>query len=157
MDHHRIYLSGPISHFTWAQATQWRFDLYEELSEYAEVLDPMRDVEPPEDPNTLVTEAMGSIDPVMMTDRGIVTRDYHDTITATILIVNLLGAQKASVGTIAEISWAWHLKIPTIVIMENDDNPHEHPFIREQTSFRVNTVHRAIAVAKSIMGVPQSW
>jgi hypothetical protein len=155
MEHH-IYLSGPISNLTYAQCTGWRFDITEALDEFADIFDPMRDVDAPT-PDTLVTEALDSIDPVMMTDRGIVVRDYTDTLNSTILIVNLLGATKVSIGTVAELAWAYHARIPTILLMEDSGNPHEHGFVREFASYRVTHIDRAIAVAKSLMGIPEGW
>lgn len=157
MDHHRIYLSGPICGLTFRECTEWRHKVRDRLEDYAEILDPMRDVES-DTPDTVIFDGSGSestADPSLMTDRGIVVRDYTDTVTSTILIVNLLKAKEKSIGTIAEISWAWQSRIPLIVIMETLGNPHEHPFIREMASFRVNTIERAIAVAKSLIGVPE--
>ena len=160
MDHHRIYLSGPIAGLTYVESTQWRYEVFEELADFAEILDPMRDVKPPDDPGFTpdgVGFEFGSIDPAMMTDRGIYTRDYNDTVNSTILFVNLLGAKKASIGTVAEIAWANEKRIPVIVIMEPAGNPHDHPFIREMADYRVHTIERGITVARSIMGVPQGW
>src|SRR5258708_37356165 len=106
MDHHKIYLSGPICGFTFAESTKWRFDVFEELADFAEILDRMRDVMSPT-ADTVIGLSGGSsstADPVMQSDCGIVTRDYNDTTTSTILFVNLLGATKASIGTVAEIA-----------------------------------------------------
>ncbi len=155
MDHHRVYLSGPITGLTMAEATTWRDEITSELDEFAEILDPMRDVEG--SPDTIVTELLVSADPTMMTDRGLVVRDYTDTITSTILIVNLLGARRVSIGTVIELGWAYQARIPTIVLMEDHGNPHEHAFVRELTSYRVTSIERAIAVAKSVMGASSSW
>lgn len=155
MDHHRIYLSGPICGLTFAEATQWRHDVFEELADFAEILDPMRDVAPVD----TVLDSGGSrstADQVMSTDRGIVIRDHNDTITSTILFVNLLGAQRASIGTVAEIAWAYQ-RMPIVVVMENEGNPHDHPFIRDMASYRVDSIERALNVTRSIMGVPQGW
>ena len=154
MDHHRIYLSGPISGFTFAEATAWRNEAYDILSDFAEVLDPMRGKQAP-DEQEVDAESCDADDPQLLTDRGIVTRDYFDTRTSTILFVNLLGSRKASIGTIAEIAWAYMLRIPTIIVMENQGNPHEHGFIREMAGFRVDTVERGIEIAKSVMGIPK--
>ena len=90
----------------------------------------------------------------MMTDRGLVTRDYHDTCRADLLIVNLLGARDKSLGTITELAWAYDHRIPTVVVMEpTGTNPHEHPFLREMTSYRVDSIDRAIEVVKSVLGL----
>jgi hypothetical protein len=155
MDHYRVYLSGPIWGRSYIEATEWRNQVYEELADYAEILDPMRDRLLPDgmsedDP---ILSCLTSEDPSLATDRGIVARDYYDTITSNLLIVNLTGATRASIGTIAELSWAYHLHIPTIVIIE-PDSVHDHAFVREMTSYRVKDIDAAITVAKSVMGVP---
>jgi hypothetical protein len=161
MDHHRIYLSGPIAGLTFVESTQWRYDVFEELADFAEILDPMRDVQPPVDdkftPNGVGLEFVSTADVSMMSDRGILSRDYNDTTTSTILFVNLLGSKKTSIGTVAEIAWAYQARIPVVIIMEQSGNPHDHPFIRDMASYRVDSIERAIKVTRSIIGVPQQW
>lgn len=156
MDHHRIYLSGPICGLTFAECTEWRGLVKHRLEDFAEILDPMRDVTADTFDTVITTDggSQSTADPVMNTDRGIITRDYFDTVTSTLLIVNLLGAKKASIGTVAEIAWAYQARIPIIVIMEDTGNVHEHPFVTELASFRVDNIQRAISVAKSMIGVP---
>lgn len=154
-----IYLSGPIAHLTYRQATEWRrwvaVELEEDYSD-VEVLDPMRDVEA--DPDTVIGSAdansysIGSVDTAMLTDRGIVTRDFQDTCRADLVIANLLDTKSVSIGTIAELAWAYDRRIPTVVITE-PGNPHEHPFVREFSSYRVATVEAAIEVTKSVLAL----
>lgn len=159
MDHHRIYLSGPICGLTFSESTEWRNDVREQLEDYAEIMDPMRDVmtATPEEVIFDGGESRSTADSVMSTDRGIVRRDYTDTVTSTILFVNLLGAEKASIGTVVEIAWAYEKRIPIVAVMEEKGNPHDHPFIRDMVDYRVDSIERAVNVALSIMGVPQGW
>jgi nucleoside 2-deoxyribosyltransferase len=157
LDHYRVYLSGPIWGRSYSEATEWRNEVYEVLSDYAEVLDPMRDrhLAPGASEDEPILTALVSEDMTLATDRGIVARDYYDTITSNLLIINLLGAERVSTGTVSEMAWAYHLRIPMIVIVEPTGNPHDHAFIREMTSYRVDSIDRAIRVAKSLMGVPE--
>lgn len=155
MDHHRVYLSGPIWGRTFRNVKEWRRQVFNELADYAEILDPMRErqLHPGQTEDDFILTSLDSPDASIATDRGIIARDHHDTITSTILIVNLLEATSPSIGTISEMAWAYDRRIPVITIMEPSGNPHEHAFVREMTSFRVDSVERAIIVAKSIMGV----
>lgn len=143
------------------QATEWRDLIAEALADFEiDVLDPMRDIEG--DPDTVVdcimadTHTVSSIDPAMLTDRGIVVRDHNDTTRADLMVVNLLGARDRSIGTVAELAWAYDHQIPTVVIMEPTGNPHEHPFVRAFSAYRVDSVERAIRIVKSVLGA-QCW
>jgi hypothetical protein len=159
MDIPAVYLSGPIDGLTFREATGWRNFAADELGDLCQILDPMRDVEV-EDPDAPLTASVEdsatvwSCDRAMMTDRGLVARDHHDTCRSTVVVVNLLGAKKRSIGTITEIAWAWHERIPTVVIMEPDGNTHEHPFIRVMTDYRVDSIERAVQVVRSLLGTP---
>lgn len=102
-------------------------------------------------------------DKVMSCSRGIMTRDRFDTMRCDVLLVNLLGAKKISIGTIMEIAWADAKRTPIICVMENPvsgeerqigsltDNVHDHPMIREAIGFRVSTLDEAVDVALKIL------
>lgn len=98
-------------------------------------------------------DAVRSLDPSMLTDRGINVRDYNDTIRSDLIFINLLAARKVSVGTVIEIAWAYERRIPTVVVMEPHGNIHEHAMLRELISYRVDTLDRGITVALSVLGV----
>jgi len=78
------------------------------------------------------------------------TRDYFDCTTCDILIVNLLGYTRVSIGTVMEIAWAHAHRIPIICIME-EGNIHDHPMINEAIGFRVESVYDAIDVARAVL------
>jgi len=84
------------------------------------------------------------------------TRDFFDCNRADVVVVNLLGATRVSIGTVMEIAWAYQRHTPTVVIMERDStvNVHEHPMIAEATGFRVETMEQAAHVAKVILFDP---
>ncbi len=156
-----VYLSGPIAGLTLRDATEWRLTITEDLLNYEiDVLDPMRDVTG--DPDQIVDSLMAdrhtvqSVDPALLTDRGMVVRDHNDVMRSDLLIVNLLDAHDKSIGTVSELAWAFDRHIPTIVIIEDKGNPHEHPFVRAMTSYRVDSLDRALRVAKSILAA-EHW
>jgi nucleoside 2-deoxyribosyltransferase len=74
-----------------------------------------------------------------------------DVKTADIIIANLIGTEKASIGTVMEIAWADLQRTPVIAIMEPEGNPHEHAMLSECISYRVETLDEALEVAKKIL------
>jgi hypothetical protein len=154
----QIYLSGPIDGLNYSEATSWRNYVSDTFARYTGIVchDPMRqrtyktstDIVSADRP---LADVVVTLDESMNTDRGITLRDYHDTINSDLLFVNLHGARKVSIGTVIEIAWAWERRIPIIVVMEPTGNPHEHPMIREQISYRVHDLSRAIQVAVSVL------
>lgn len=99
-----------------------------------------------------VEEIQGAYnDKVMSCSRGIITRDRFDATRCDVLLVNLLGAKKVSIGTVMEIAWADAHRIPIIVVIEPEGNPHEHPMIDEVTGFRATSLTEALAVAIKVL------
>lgn len=151
----KVYLSGPIAGLTFNEATIWRHFVTAELEDWVEILDPMRGCVPVEDGDTAMAMSVSFVDEALSTDRGIMTRDYNDTKNSDLIFINLLGAKKASVGTAMELAWAYDMQIPVIVVMETEGNPHEHPMMREAMSYRVDTLERGVAIAKSVLAIPE--
>lgn len=144
-----VYLAGPISGCTFGGCTDWRNDVIAKLAEHnIKGLSPMRGKE------YLQTE--GIIDGaysqfVLSCSRGIITRDRFDTTRCDVLLVNFLGAQRVSIGTVMEIAWADLKRIPIICVIEPTSNVHDHPMIQEAVGFRVQSVEEALNVAISIL------
>ena len=123
----KVYLAGSITGKSQDDATGWR--------EYAEKYllhlgihgySPMRGAAYVNGTNNLTEEEKKKfhaqdIDSIV----GINVRDFNDCKTADAILVNLLGAQKVSIGTVMEIAWARAFQIPVIIIMEKD-NVHNH-------------------------------
>lgn len=145
-----IYLAGPISGCTYGECTDWREGMARQLKPRGiEALSPMRC----KDYLAGVQKIEGSYPELgpLASDRGIMSRDSWDCHRADMVVFNLLDAPKVSIGTIMELAWAWKRGTPTIVIMESTGNVHDHPMVREATSFRVATIeeafHTILAVA----------
>ena len=64
---------------------------------------------------------------------AIFMRDKYDSTRSDFLLLNLLGAEIISVGSIMELAWAHLSGLFCIVIMENN-NIHVHSFVREAAS-----------------------
>jgi nucleoside 2-deoxyribosyltransferase len=70
---------------------------------------------------------------------------------ADLVVFNMLGAKRISIGTMVEFGWSDAARVPSILIMEKDGNPHEYPMVREIAGFRVDNMKDAIAIAEIIL------
>lgn len=142
------YLAGPISGTTYEGCTSWRDYAQLRLAPVILGMSPMRSKEYLSNETSIGDSYEDS---VLSCQRGIMTRDFFDCGRADIIIVNLLNAERVSIGTVMEIAWAYQNKIPVIAIMEKQGNLHDHAMIREAIGFRVETVDQAIEVAKTVL------
>lgn len=146
-----IYLAGPISGCTFKGCTTWRKEFRELMPEGVECLSPMRDKEYL-DAEELIEHDYP--DQVLSCQRGIMTRDFFDCTNATLIVVDLRGATRVSIGTVMEIAWAYATRTPVVAIMEPEGNLHDHPMVREAIGFRVETPEQAARVVRSILNLP---
>lgn len=122
-----VYLAGAISGLSYDGAVDWRERAAETFRlEGIAAYSPMR-----------AKEALKGIDDLSAWDypdsgplsgHAMVQRDLHDVRRADVVLANLVGAKKVSIGTVFEIGYARALRIPVIVAMESD-NVHRHIFI----------------------------
>jgi hypothetical protein len=68
-----------------------------------------------------------------------------------VVLVNFLGAEKVSIGTVMEMAWADLSRTPIIVVMAPEGDLHDHSMLREVTGFRVATLEEGLEVAKAIL------
>lgn len=161
-----LYLSGPITGLSYEGCTNWRQYVAKQLAHDIVGISPLRGKEylktMPTMPHTLE-------DVVMSSQRGIMARDRFDTMNTDALFANLLGvtwaelakaaeagdvrAIRASLGTVMEIAWADMLRKPIILVMEPEDNIHDHPMIREAASYRVETLDEGVALANALLSL----
>lgn len=153
-----VYLAGPISGLDYDDANGWRDQVGKSLAEDGiSALSPLRskvylrELGPIKD--SYNNELTGDDVIVnMSTSRGITTRDRFDCMNCDVLLVNLLGTKKVSIGTVMEIAWADANRTPIVLIMEENDNLHDHAMINECVGYRVTTILQAIHVVKSVLG-----
>jgi nucleoside 2-deoxyribosyltransferase len=150
-----VYLAGGIAGLAGKDATNWRLEACQRLYDCeVETLDPMRAKQ------ALANQARISLNfhdyagnGPFFTSRGIMTRDFNDVKRCDALLVNLLGLEKPSLGTIMELAWAYALQKPAVVAIEKTGNPHDnHPMIHEAMPFRVETLDEAIFSVAVILG-----
>lgn len=136
-----IYLAGPITGLSYVAATDWREDpaLLQHLTRHGwTALSPMRG----KDYLKGARELAGVFDE----GRAAVERDCFDIRRSQAILVNLLGAERVSIGTVAEMGYARALDKHIVTVMDHDDaeiatrgaqvgynpprihNPHAHIF-----------------------------
>ena len=149
------YLAGPITGCSYNGATDWRDQARDRLAEVGiQGMSPMRGKD-----YLLQETRIGDSynDSVLSCQRGIMARDFNDCKRADVIIVNFLGADRASLGTAMELAWAYQSQTPVIVVMEPRGNIHDHAMIREAINFRVTTLEEAYAVADTLLNVKPSY
>ena len=158
-----VYVAGPIAGCTWEETVEWRDHLTVALPE-CHILTPMRGKEflhtmsampltsAHVDPKTEMTET----EEVISGQHAIVVRDHWDVQQCDVLFVNLLpslSTGKASIGTCFELAWAWKYQKPAVVVM-NDGNPNDHPFVREAAYAVVPTRAKGITLTRLLLDLP---
>lgn len=152
-----VYLSGPITGLDFKGCTDWREYARRALDDLGiDGLSPLRGKEFLRDAGKIVDGMQSVAEYAMSQDAAIVTRDRFDTTRADFLIVNLLGAERVSIGTMVELGWADAARVPVVLVMEQKhvvlgedfaeeyQNIHEHPFVRQLSGSRVETLDEAL-------------
>lgn len=144
-----VYLAGPITGTTYGECTDWREIAYQVFkSAGIEAYSPMR----AKDYLLQETSVADSYeDTIMSSQRGIYARDFYDCRSKDALFVNLIGATRVSIGTVMEIAWAAAYQKPIVLVIENENNIHEHSMIREACPLRVDNLNEGVDVMKALL------
>jgi nucleoside 2-deoxyribosyltransferase len=139
----RVYLAGPITGLSYDDAVDWRKKAKSYLKEFnINAFSPLRGKEFLSHIKEFKRTGY-DIHP-LSTNRGIMTRDRFDCTNADVLLVNFLGAQTVSIGTVMEIAWADAHRIPIVCCMEGPENPHFHGMILEAIGYRFDNLKDAL-------------
>ncbi len=141
-----VYLAGPIAGLTYADATDWRLWFATQVAPIV-CLDPMRGKRYLQGdalledsyPNHLLASA-----------EAITTRDRFDVARCDMVVANLLGATRVSIGTVMECAWADMLRKPLVLVMERG-NAHEHSMLRSVAGWVCPTLDAAATVVKGVL------
>src|SRR5882672_4250192 len=90
-------------------------------------------------------------DQVLSSAKGILTRDRWDVMkNCDLVLVNLIGATKVSIGTVMEIAYADANRTPCVVAME-DDNVHHHAMLDTAVGWIAKDLDFAVEIVKAIL------
>ena len=144
-----VYLAGAIKGLNYKDSTDWREYAKQELAKDGIVgVSPMRAKEFLESAGVLEEQYNNH---VLTCQIGIVARDRYDVKNCDLMLANLLGLEKVTIGTMIEYGWTDAFRKPIITVIEKEGNIHDHYFVRELTGFRVETLDEGIYVAKAIL------
>lgn len=148
-----VYLAGPIAGLGYEGATNWREKVEAALERRGiKALSPMRAKEYLRE----VEAFSGTCGPEstmgpLSGARAVMTRDRFDATRCDVMLVNFLGAERVSIGTVMEIAWADLRRTPVVLVMEPEGNVHEHAMLGEAVGFRVATLQEAVDVVTAIL------
>lgn len=148
-----VYLAGPISGLGYGAAVNWRETM---VADFAKVgikgLSPMRCKEYLSGMADLEANCReyGEIN-VLSSPLGITTRDRFDCTRCDVLFVNLLGADRVSIGTMMELAWADLVRTPIVCAMEPTGNVHDHAMVNSVINFKVGSLDEASDIIKAIL------
>ena len=148
----RVYLAGSMTGCKTANALNWRLHAFEKLTKYGmAVYSPTRGKTfDPTKP--IATDSEKTIGGPENTTRAINTRDYLDTTKADCLLVFLdTTTPLPSMGTVAEMAWAFDRRIPIVCCVPEDSIYMQHPMVSEFITYRVDTIDEGIAIVVSVL------
>lgn len=170
MDRMKVYLAGPITGLSFGAASDWRDDAKKMLEKASlgrvEGFSPLRSKDYLKSEGILMDTYETTI---LSSQRGIMTRDFYDCISCDLIFVNMLGAEKVSIGTVMEIAWGFAFRKPIVLCMEKlaehfssasgvrvpdgekVQNIHEHAMLREAIGFRTDDFNQGIETVIKVL------
>lgn len=139
-----VYLAGAITGCSYEGATSWREHAVKRLDDLGvSGASPLRGKDYLSHLDDIQDDTAAEINDLMSGPRGIMTRDHYDCTRSQVLLANLKGASRVSIGTVMEVAWAWHERIPVVVVRDRGDM-HEHAMLNEASDFIVDDLDEAI-------------
>lgn len=147
----KVYLAGAITGLSYAGAVDWRERVKKELEHVGYIcFSPMRGKEALKDV-TCFTPFGYELEQGGATNHNIYRRDNYDVHRADIVLVNLAGATRVSIGTMFEIAWAQQAGKFVLTIIDDETNPHNHAFVYEGSSMIVKSVDDAVRYLRDVL------
>jgi nucleoside 2-deoxyribosyltransferase len=151
----KVYLAGPITGLTYGAGQDWRQYVSQRFTPGIVGYSPLRAKQYLDDGNVIrdnqeEVTMHGDLSAALSSDKGIVARDRYDCKTADLILMNLLGATRVSIGTMVEIGWATAYDKPVVLVMESEGNIHDHMMVRT-LPFIVRDLDSAVKVVNAIL------
>ena len=140
-----VYLSGPISGLMYDEAALgWRKEVGGTLETAgAVVLDPTR-LETENYNSKVPISPLADQQSVMLNWKSITTKDRFYVQETDVVLMNLLGSTRVSIGSMLELGWADLLRKPVILVMEQEGNMHDHAMVREMAGFHTTSLDQGV-------------
>lgn len=143
-----LFLSGPITDVSYGESADWRKYVASKMPRSIKCISPLRGKEYLKNEKNIKASYE---DIPLSSGKGITFRDRFDVKRADAILINLLGAKKVSIGSMIEIGWADTGIKPIILVMEKEENVHDHPMLKNAAGFIVDNLDDAIELAKKIL------
>lgn len=144
-----VYAGGPITGLRAEDAIDWREDSKEYLAEHGiRILSPLRGKGYLLLEKTTIKDSYE--DKILSKEKAITTRDRFDVMRCDAVLMNFVGADKVSKGSIMELGWADAWRKPIVLAMESG-NVHDHAMVRAVSGYIVPTLEEALEVIISIL------
>jgi nucleoside 2-deoxyribosyltransferase len=150
----KVYLAGPIQSLTYDESEDWRNLVIASMPSDIVCYSPLRSKQFLRAYGVLGEGGEGADtypESPLATSRGIMSRDHMDCSKADLVLCNLMGAKRVSIGTMFELAWTFSYRVPLVVCMEPKGNMHDHPMVRESINFRAQSVEEGIELTKAIL------
>ncbi len=151
-----VYLAGPITGLSFGGCTEWRDYAISKLAPHGiQGLSPMRGKHYLANLKSISGTGEEYKDAgVLSTQSAVVARDRFDTQRCDVVLMNMVGAERISIGTMIEIGWADSARRPVVMAIEAN-NVHQHMMVRGLIGFMVPTLDEALATVISILAERQ--
>lgn len=147
-----VYMAGPITGLTYDSAVDWRDYTKSQLARYGiRGISPMRAKEFLKDLPSMPSDTSAADPHGIGLPRGFVTRDRLDLSRCDVVLMNLTGAERVSIGTMVEVGWADAFRKPVVLVIEPQGNIMEHGFIRQLTQYQVPDLKTGIETVAAIL------
>lgn len=147
-----VYLSGPITGLGYQEARYgWREAFANQMLPGIKVLSPMRHEGHLAEIKEIAQTPETASDHFFSGSRIIVEKDALDIERSDLMVVNLLGAKRVSIGTVMEIGIAYAVNKKIVLVMEDQGNVHEHPFVTVPAALRLNNMADAVYAVNSLL------
>jgi nucleoside 2-deoxyribosyltransferase len=146
-----VYLAGPITGLTHEASLAWRTRLARAFADAGvKALTPNRGRPHLKDQGILEEQYIGKHP--LDTPQAICAQDRNDVRSSDVVLMNLLEAPRVSIGTMMEVAWADAFRVPLVVAMEREGNPHEHAMLRGMAAVIVHDLDDAWAASMVMLG-----
>lgn len=146
-----VYLAGPITGLSYGESVDWRDEAMGLLRHGPR---PLRGLSPMRAKSYLAGERRitGSYeDTALSSKKGITARDRWDVERCDVVLMNLLGAESVSIGTMIEAGWADSYRKPVVLVIEENGNVNDHPILREIGGFHVGTLEAGVNIVRALL------
>lgn len=124
------------------EATNWREEITRDLADYGiDALSPMTGKDFLRYREEVLLQTYS--DCLTTSAAGIVLRDFNWLDRSDVVLANLQGAERVSIGSVAEIARAYTKGIPIVCVMDETDI-HNHPFVAELCDIVTQDMEAAI-------------